>query len=113
MQMYPGWSARDNYAIHKRRKKKKAKQQQQQQQAEEDGKELVIDWVLMFCRLFQTILVSAERDMVWRGRICGAIPAGQQHTSQTQGMTKKPPIACPAVLNCCASTIASCITCTW
>lgn len=39
MQMYPGWSARDNYAIHKRRKKKKAKQQQQEQpQPEEDGK---------------------------------------------------------------------------
>ena len=27
MQMYPGWSARDNYAIHKKRKKKKSKQQ--------------------------------------------------------------------------------------
>ena len=25
MQMYPGWSARDNYAIHKKRRKKKAK----------------------------------------------------------------------------------------
>ena len=24
--MYPGWSARDNYAIHKRRKKRKIKQ---------------------------------------------------------------------------------------
>ncbi len=23
MQMYPGWSARDNYAVHKKRKKKK------------------------------------------------------------------------------------------
>lgn len=23
MQMYPGWSARDNYAIHKKRKKRK------------------------------------------------------------------------------------------
>ena len=23
MQMYPGWSARDNYAVHKKRKKRK------------------------------------------------------------------------------------------
>lgn len=26
MQMYPGWSARDNYAVHKKRRKKKVKQ---------------------------------------------------------------------------------------
>lgn len=26
MQMYPGWSARDNYAIHKKRRKRKVKQ---------------------------------------------------------------------------------------
>ena len=34
MQMYPGWSARDNYAIHKKRRKKRQKQQQDS----EDGK---------------------------------------------------------------------------
>jgi hypothetical protein len=28
MQMYPGWSARDNYAAHKKRRKKRQKQQQ-------------------------------------------------------------------------------------
>ena len=26
VQMYPGWSARDNYAIHKKRRKRKVKQ---------------------------------------------------------------------------------------
>ena len=34
MQMYPGWSARDNYAIHKKRRKKRPKQQQDS----DDGK---------------------------------------------------------------------------
>ena len=28
MQMYPGWSARDNYAVHKKRKRKTKKQAQ-------------------------------------------------------------------------------------
>ena len=37
LQMYPGWSARDNYAVHKKRKKRKIKQQQQQQEVD-DGK---------------------------------------------------------------------------
>ena len=27
VQMYPGWSARDNYAVHKKRRKRKVKQQ--------------------------------------------------------------------------------------
>ena len=35
MQMYPGWSARDNYAIHKKRRKKRPKQQQDS----DDGKQ--------------------------------------------------------------------------
>ena len=30
MKMYPGWSSRDNYALHKRRKKKKPKQMDRQ-----------------------------------------------------------------------------------
>ena len=34
MQMYPGWSARDNYAVHKKRKKRKIKQVQQDEQEE-------------------------------------------------------------------------------
>lgn len=38
MQMYPGWSARDNYAVHKKRKKRKVKQVQQEEQ--EDHEEL-------------------------------------------------------------------------
>lgn len=38
MQMYPGWSARDNYAVHKKRKKRKIKQVQQEEQ--EDHEEL-------------------------------------------------------------------------
>ncbi len=32
MQMYPGWSARDNYAQNKKKKRKRMEQQQQQQQ---------------------------------------------------------------------------------
>ena len=35
MQMYPGWSARDNYAVHKKRKKRRQKQQPDP----EDGKQ--------------------------------------------------------------------------
>ena len=35
LQMYPGWSARDNYAVHKKRKKRKIKQQQQQQEPDD------------------------------------------------------------------------------
>ena len=38
MQMYPGWSARDNYAIHKKRKRKKPKQGTPEK--EEDSGEL-------------------------------------------------------------------------
>nr|CAC83294.1 T cell transcription factor [Suberites domuncula] len=34
MQMYPGWSARDNYAIHKKRRKRKAKNEKNDDDAE-------------------------------------------------------------------------------
>ena len=34
MQMYPGWSARDNYAIHKKRRKRKAKQSDKSEDGE-------------------------------------------------------------------------------
>ena len=40
LQMYPGWSARDNYAIHKKRKKRKIKQQPQQDA--DDGESLLL-----------------------------------------------------------------------
>ena len=33
MQMYPGWSARDNYAVHKKRKRKPKKQTQPEEAA--------------------------------------------------------------------------------
>lgn len=36
MQMYPGWSARDNYAVHKKRKKRKLKQVQQEEQEDNE-----------------------------------------------------------------------------
>ena len=32
MQLYPGWSARDNYAQNKKKKRKRMEQKQQQQQ---------------------------------------------------------------------------------
>ena len=35
-QMYPGWSARDNYAIHKKRRKRKVKQVDKEEGAVED-----------------------------------------------------------------------------
>ena len=41
MQMYPGWSARDNYAVHKKRKRKPKKQSQPEEtavMAEEKGR---------------------------------------------------------------------------
>ncbi len=37
VQMYPGWSARDNYAIHKKRRKRKVKQ------VESKGDEIAMD----------------------------------------------------------------------
>lgn len=39
MQMYPGWSARDNYAVHKKRRRKPKKQAQPEEAvtAEEKG----------------------------------------------------------------------------
>ena len=30
MQMYPGWSARDNYALHKKRKRRKAPKEEEE-----------------------------------------------------------------------------------
>ena len=35
MQMYPGWSARDNYAQNKKKKRKRMQQQQHQQQQQQ------------------------------------------------------------------------------
>jgi len=31
MQMYPGWSARDNYALHKKRKRRKAPKEEEEE----------------------------------------------------------------------------------
>ena len=38
MQMYPGWSARDNYAVHKKRKRKLKKQPQAEEAAATEEK---------------------------------------------------------------------------
>ena len=35
LQMYPGWSARDNYAVHKKRRKRKAKPKEEEVEEEE------------------------------------------------------------------------------
>ena len=39
VQMYPGWSARDNYAIHKKRRKRKVKQIDSKEDSVEQSKE--------------------------------------------------------------------------
>ena len=36
LQMYPGWSARDNYAVHKKRRKRKAKPKEEEVEEEEE-----------------------------------------------------------------------------
>ena len=36
LQMYPGWSARDNYAVHKKRRKRKAKPKEEEVEDEEE-----------------------------------------------------------------------------
>lgn len=35
--MYPGWSARDNYAVHKKRKKRKNKPMKEEDEEEQQG----------------------------------------------------------------------------
>lgn len=35
--MYPGWSARDNYAVHKKRKKRKNKPMKDEDEEEQQG----------------------------------------------------------------------------
>ena len=37
LQMYPGWSARDNYAVHKKRKKRKNKPMKEEDEEEQQG----------------------------------------------------------------------------
>ena len=37
LQMYPGWSARDNYAVHKKRKKRKNKPMKEEEEEEQQG----------------------------------------------------------------------------
>lgn len=37
LQMYPGWSARDNYAVHKKRRKRKVKQVDSKAEESADG----------------------------------------------------------------------------
>ena len=43
VQMYPGWSARDNYAVHKKRRKRKVKQPDGKSDGPEDKSKCV--WV--------------------------------------------------------------------
>ena len=39
VKMYPGWSARDNYAIHKKRRKRKVKQADKGDESVQENKE--------------------------------------------------------------------------
>ena len=55
MQMYPTWSARDNYAVHKKRKKRKVKAEVVE---EDDGGWIVLGnigivfrGILLMCRI--------------------------------------------------------------
>ncbi len=81
MQMYPGWSARDNYAIHKKRRKKKVKQVNEP--VEDDGEEGLVDlgrWVWSCCPI-------KYKSSVWDWWMwVGLVFADQSNTSLVSGI---------------------------
>ena len=76
VQMYPGWSARDNYAVHKKRRKRKIKQggggagDAKTEPADDNGESTTLPVGVVLSVVFCFLFLQSGYVLLWMCECC-------------------------------------------